>query len=100
MDEGAALFAAHGGFLFLFSFPSHICARHEADSTRERERERARAREREGERERERETGMHRERGRGRESARACVRAAFGALGICARRNSVRVQVGWGMRES
>ena len=29
---------------------------------------------------------MHRERGRGRESARACVRAAFGALGICARK--------------
>jgi hypothetical protein len=35
-------------------------------------------------------TGRHRERGRGRERARACVCAAFGALGICARRNTVR----------
>jgi len=29
-SEGS-LFAAHGGFLFLFSFPSPFCALHEAD---------------------------------------------------------------------
>ena len=50
--------------------------------------------------ERERQTGRHRERGRGRESARACVRAAFGALGICARRNTARAPRGAGIRES
>jgi hypothetical protein len=63
--EGA-LFAAHGGFHFLFSFPSPICALDEAnrlDSPREKERER----------ERERHTGRHRERQRHRECA--CVRA-------------------------
>ncbi len=37
MDEGAALFAAHGGFLFLFLFPSPICARHEANRLDQRE---------------------------------------------------------------
>jgi hypothetical protein len=36
-DGRAALFAAHGGFLFLFSFPSPICARHEADRLDQRE---------------------------------------------------------------
>ena len=40
----------------------------------------------------ERDSGRHIERGRGRESARACVRAAFGALGICAHRNTARAQ--------
>ena len=43
-------------------------------------------------RERGRQGGKERERGRDRESARACVRAAFGALGVCAHRNTVRAQ--------
>ena len=77
------------GFFFYFPFlVLSVLVTKPTDSTRERERER----------ERQRETGRHRERGRGRESARACVRAAFGALGICARRNTVRAQGGWGER--
>ena len=45
----AAVFAAHSGFIFLFPFPSPICALHEADRLDQREGEG------EGERERERE---------------------------------------------
>ena len=44
----AAVFAAHSGFIFLFPFPSPICALHGADRLDQREGE--------GERERERET--------------------------------------------
>ena len=87
MDEGEMeglklLSLLHTVGLFFF-FPFQVLSvlfTKPTDSTRERERERER----------------HRERGRGRESARACVRAAFGALGICARRNTVRARGGWG----
>ena len=43
--------------------------------------------------------GVRERTGRGRESARVCVRAAFGALGICARRNTVRAKGGGDERE-
>ena len=33
----AAVFAAHSGFIFLFPFPSPICALHEADRLDQRE---------------------------------------------------------------
>ena len=33
----AAVFAAHSGFIFLFPFPSPICALHEADRLNQRE---------------------------------------------------------------
>jgi hypothetical protein len=75
------------GFFFYFPFlVLSVLVTKPTDSTRERKRERKR------------ETRRHRERGRGRESAkpRACVRAALRALGICARRNTVRAQGGWG----
>ena len=38
----AAVFAAHSGFIFLFPFPSPICALHEADRLDQREGERER----------------------------------------------------------
>ena len=83
------------GFFFYFPFQVLylVLFTKPTDSTREKERARER------ERERERETGSHRERGRRRESARACVCAAFGALGICARRNTVRAKGGGDERE-
>jgi hypothetical protein len=57
------------------------------EAARERQRQTGRQRQREGEgKDKEAET----ERGRDRE--RACARAAFGALGICARRDTVRAQ--------
>ena len=66
-----------------FSFQSlSVPFKRPTDSTRWRERER------------ERQTGRQRVRGRSKESAR--VRAFFGALGLCAHRNTVRAQEAWG----
>jgi hypothetical protein len=77
----------HGGFLFLCSFSSPICSLHEGDKLDQRE----------GEGEGEADREAWRERQRQRECAR--VRAAFGALGICARRNTVRAKGGGDERE-
>ena len=82
----AAFFAAHGGILFLFPFPSPIFALHEADRLDQREGEG------EGEADRESERVAETE----RVSARACARAAFEALVICAHRTTVRQKVGRG----
>ena len=48
-SEGS-LFAAHGGFLFLFSFPRPFCACHEADRLDQKEGEGAEEGDREAER--------------------------------------------------